>query len=144
MCCAFFLLYETVNSKEMMHLHIIMCEMIVFDIDIISSAFLDTLILIYTYIHMYYILPKIYVNMHRFFNTSKHLWSICICAKRVKQQFAQSTITFGYIVCVHSIVECIFLLNCMQHLLLRAIYKKYKSIFGKKRLKDITVKLILL
>lgn len=38
----FFLLYEAVNSKEMMHLHIIVCDMIVFDIDIVSSAFLDT------------------------------------------------------------------------------------------------------
>ena len=61
------------------------------------------MILIYTYIHiyMYYILPKLYVNMHRFFNTSEYLLSIYICAKRVKQPFAQSTITFGYILSVN-------------------------------------------
>jgi len=74
------------------------------------------MILIYTYIYMYYILPKIYVNMHRFFNTSEYLPSayIYICAQKIKQ-FAQS-ITFEYIICVYSIVECIFLLNYMQRL----------------------------
>jgi len=59
-----------------MHLHIIMRDMIIFDIDIVSSDFLEMLILIYIY--MYYILPKLcqYAPLFQYFGIFiKH---ICI------------------------------------------------------------------
>lgn len=84
-CCTVCIFFVICNcySREMMHLHIIICDMIVFDIDIVSNAFLDMPIWSwYIHIYMYYILPKLYVNMHRFFNTSEHLPSIYIYAQK--------------------------------------------------------------
>lgn len=120
---AFFLLYEAVilQGTDAFTYYSVRYDRIWYRYCFERFSWYAEMILIYTYIilYMYYILPKLYVNMHRFFNTSEYLPSIYtyVYAQKEWNNYLHSLlITFGYIVCVHSTIECIFLLNCLRRL----------------------------